>query len=119
MSILDDLIDMFATEIKAAFLASMQDIVDSVTLKNIVDAIRMGDLEAAFRALGYSQAMMRPLTASIERAYERGGIFTGETFPKFINTPSGRAVFRFDVRNSRAEAYLRDKSSSLVTNIET
>lgn len=118
MALIDDLIGMFAVEIKAAFLEAMQDIVDSATIKNMIDAIKVGDLEAAFRALGYSRAMLRPLTASIERAYERGGVFTGTTFPKFINTPSGRVVFRFDARNSRAEAYLRDKSSTLVVGIE-
>jgi len=42
---------------------------------------------------------------------------TGRTFPKYINTTNGKGVFRFDVRNSRAEAWLRDHSSQLVTRL--
>jgi predicted ABC-type ATPase len=114
---LDALIDLFAPQIRDAFLAAIQDIVDNTILGDVIDAIVDGDVERAFQVLGFSEAAMRPLTAMIETAYETGGVLTGRTFPKYLNTPSGRAVFRFDVRNSRAEAYLRDQSSELVTRI--
>ncbi len=114
---LDGLIDLFVPQIRAAFLAAVQDVVDNVILKQVIDAIQSGDVEAAFRALGFSDAAMRPLTAAIEHAFEQGGIMMGRTFPKFLNTPGARVVFRFDIRNSRAEAWLRDHSSSLVTHI--
>lgn len=115
--VLDALIDKFIPDIRKAFLASIQDIVDNVILADVVAAIKEGDIEKAFRAIGYSDAAMRPLTASIERAFETGGVTVGTTFPRVLNTSDGRAVFRFDVRNSRAEAYLRDQSSRLVTSI--
>jgi hypothetical protein len=115
---LDALIDLFAPDIRSAFLASVQDLTDNIVVGGMIDAIQQGDVEAAFRTLGFSPAAMRPLTAAIERAYETGGVMTGKTFPKYLNTPSGKAVFRFDVRNSRAEAWLRDKSSILVARIE-
>lgn len=114
---LDALIDLFAPRIRSAFLASIQDVVDNAILSQTIAAIQSGDVEAAFRALGLSPAALRPITAEIEAAYERGGVLTGETFPKYLNTYSGRAVFRFDVRNSRAEAWLRDHSSQLITSI--
>lgn len=114
---LDALIDLFAPDIRSAFLAAIQDIVDSVIINQVIAAIQNGDPEAAFRALGFSEAAMRPLTAAIERAFEQGGVMTGRTFPRYLNTPSGKAVFRFDVRNSRAEAWLRDHSSTLITRI--
>lgn len=116
---LDALLKLLTADIRSAFMAAIQDIVDSVLIVQVTEAIERGDFEAAFRALGFSQAALRPLIAAVERAYERGGVFTGETFPQYLNTPSGRAVFRFDVRNSRAEAWLRDKSSTLITRIET
>lgn len=115
---LDALIDLFAPDIRSAFLAAIQDIVDTALLNRIIEAIQLGDVEGAFKALGFSPAAMRPLTAAIERAFEMGGVMTGKTFPKYLNTNSGRAVFRFDVRNSRAEAWLRDHSSTLVTRLE-
>jgi len=115
---LNALIDMFTGDIRSAFLAAIRDITSNVILNNVIRAIQAGDVEAAFFALGFSDAAMRPLTAAIERAFETGGVFTGATFPKYLNTPSGRVVFRFDVRNSRAEAYLRDHSSTLVSRIK-
>lgn len=116
---LDALIDLMAPEIRDAFLLAIQDVVDNAVLADVLKAIEAGDVERAFRALGFSDAAMRPLIAAIETAFETGGVLTGATFPKFLNTTNGRAVFRFDVRNSRAEAWLRDKSSSLITNIDS
>lgn len=110
---LDAIINLFVRDIRSAFLAAISDVVDNVTLQRVIDAIKAGDVEAAFRELGFSQAAMRPLTAAIERAYERGGVFTVDNFPKRVT----RGIFRFDVRDSRAEAWLRDKSSTLVTSL--
>jgi hypothetical protein len=115
---LEALIDLFTKDIRSAFFAAIQDVVDNVILRQVIDAIQLGDLAAAFEALGFSPAAMRPLTASIERAFEQGGVMTGKTFPKYLQTAAGRIVFRFDVRNSRAEAWLRDKSSELITRIQ-
>lgn len=115
--ILDALIALFVPDIRSAFMASMQDVVDRAIIGEMIEAIRRGDIVQAFRALGFSDAAMRPIVVAIERAFEQGGVMTGETFPKYLNTASGRAVFRFDVRNSRAEAWLRDKSSTLVTRL--
>lgn len=115
---LDALIDLFAPQIREAFISAIQDIVDNAILRQVIDAIESGDVEKAFRALGFSQAAMRPLTAALEQAFEQGGVMTGATFPRYLATPIGKAVFRFDVRNSRAEAWLRDHSSELVTRIE-
>lgn len=108
------LLDKFSPSIRSAFLAAISDIRSATVLARVIDAIELGDVTAAFQALGFSQAAMRPLTAMVEQAFERGGVLTADAFPRLgIN----RAVFRFDVRNSRAEAWLRDHSSTLVTNI--
>lgn len=95
----------------------MQDVVDNALIGRLIGNIKDGRIRNAFHTLGFTPAAMRPITASIERAFEQGGVMKGGTFPKYINTSDGRAVFRFDVRNSRAEAWLRDKSSQLVTNL--
>lgn len=116
--ILDDLIERFQPEIRDAFRSAMQDIVDRAILSELARAIGLGDVEGAFRALGFTDAAMRPITAMIERAFETGGITVGEAFPRRLRTPQGSAVYRFDVRNSRAEAWLRDHSSQLVTRMQ-
>lgn len=114
---LEALIDEFTPVIRNAFLAAIRDVVDNAVIGSVIAAITNGDPDAAFRALGFSDAAMRPISAAIERAFETGGVLTGQTFPRILNTSDGRAVFRFDVRNSRAEAWLRDQSSRLIVQI--
>lgn len=114
---LETLIDLFNPRIRDAFIAAIQDIVDQAIIGEMIAAIERGDPIAAFEAVGFSPAAMRPITSMIEQAFETGGVYTGTTFPKYLNTSSGRAIFRFDVRNSRAEAWLRDHSSQLVTHL--
>lgn len=115
---LDDLVSQFIPEIRSAFEAAIQDIVDNVILSQVIDAIQTGDAEKAFRSLGFSEAAMRPISAAIERAFEVGGLTVGATFPRRLATNMGvRTVFRFDTRNSRSEAWLRDRSSRLVVEI--
>ena len=99
--------------LRAAFLASIRDITDSAVISEIGDAIAAGDIDRAVRAVGVEPAAFRPLTAAVESAYETGGVWTASQFSR----PAGMAQVRFDVRNSRAEAWLRDYSSELVTNI--
>lgn len=116
--VLDRMIEQFAPQIRDAFRAAMEGVTSAAILNEMVRAIGLGDVEAAFRALGFSDAAMRPLTAMIEEAFETGGVMVGNTFPRRLRTPEGSAVFRFDVRNSRAEAWLRDHSASLVTRMQ-
>jgi hypothetical protein len=115
------LIEQFTPLIRAAFLAAIQDVKSTAVLTAIIEAIEAGDLQRAFRSLGFSEAAMRPLTLEIERAFEAGGMMVADSIPGNVdgNVSVSRAVFRFDVRNSRAEAWLRDHSSTLVTRITT
>lgn len=103
--------------IRRAFLRAVRDITDRVIMTDLIEAIEDGDIIRAVNSLGLTAAAYRELTAAIESAFETGGIATASTFPKRVMTPFGRTVFRFDIRNSRAEAWLRDHSSRLVTAI--
>lgn len=103
----------FEPQLRNAFLTSIQGIKDRVILKRVIAAIDRGDPIAAFEALGFSQAAMRPITAMVERLFEEGGVLATGTFP----LQATGAVQLFDVRNSRAEQWLREYSSNLVTRI--
>lgn len=113
---IETLSERFTPTIRKAFLSAVQDIKDRAILSAVIKAVEAGDPVQAFRALGFSDAAMRPLEASIEAAYEAGGVTTAASFPALDHFGT-RAVFRFDVRNSRAEAWLRNQSSTLVTRI--
>lgn len=117
--ILDALLDRLQPVIRDAFYAAVADVTDEVILKDLIAAIELNDYQRAFKTLGMSDASMRPITAALENVFEQGGVAVGGTFPKVLNTTEfGRTIFRFDVRNSRAERWLRDQSSSLITRIQ-
>jgi len=110
------LIDQFAPIIAKGFRAAIADIADGAILNEIIEAIKAGDIVRAVRATGMSEAAYRPLSAAIEQAFETGGVMVAGTFPK-LQSRGVRTEFRFDIRNSRAEAWLRDHSSTMVTRI--
>lgn len=114
---LAELIEKFAPLIRDAFFQAISGVKNAATLGDVIRAIEEGDPIKAFAALGMNNAAMRSVTASIEQAFETGGVMVANTFPKLTGPTGAKTVFRFDVRNSRAEAWLRDLSSSLVTNI--
>ena len=114
---LDDLINLFVPRIRAAFYAAIQNVVDNVILRQVISAIEAGDLERAFRTLGVSDAALRPIGATLESVFEEGGVATGATFPRYLNNGEMRLAFHFNVRNQRAEEWLRQQSSELVTRI--
>lgn len=116
--IIAELTDTLTPVVRDAFLAAVQDVSDTVILQDLIKAIEQRDYQQAFRLLGMSDAAMRPLTAALGNVFETGGVAVGSTFPKVLHTGFGRAVFRFDVRNHRAEQWLREQSSSLVTRIQ-
>ena len=70
-TILEKLIDLFFPQIRAAFLAAIQDVVDSVLLLQVTRAIQEGDPIKAFQVLGMSPAALRLIVTSIEAAYEK------------------------------------------------
>lgn len=114
---IEALINRFIPEIRAAFVAVIRDLADAALIAEMVRYIEAGDAVGAFRALGMTETALRPIVTTIEAAFEAGGITTGATFPRVLNTTNGRARFLFDVRNSRAERWLREESSQLVTKI--
>lgn len=114
---LAQLAERFEPVIRDAFLAAIDDITNRAVLGEIVTAIQDGDINRAIASLGLDDAAFRPLVAAVEQAFETGGVTTAGTFPRVVERQGVRTAFRFDVRNSRAEAFLRDWSSEKVTAI--
>lgn len=111
------LVDVHEPAIAAAFRAAIQDIQDSAQIGVMVARLEAGDVDGAFRAIGMDPAAFRPLDRAILAAYEAGGAATVGTMPRFIAPDAGQVIVRFDVRNPRAEAWLADHSSTMVTRI--
>lgn len=114
---IEDLYALTIPKIQEAFLSAMQDIVDRALLNEMVKAIENNDVEALFKATGFTPAALSPLLDEIEQSYLNGAQSEVSTWPKVINSPTGLIVFRYNLRNRVVENDLRDYSSSLVSNL--
>ena len=115
--IIERLTERLAPVVRNAFMQSIADISDNVILKDLIAAIEANDYQRAFRVLGMTEAAMRPLTAALASTFETGGITVANTFPRVVMN-GVRGIFRFDMRNTQAEDWLRQQSSSLVTRVQ-
>ena len=114
---LNRLIDAWDPVLQKAFLESIANIKDQSQIEQIAVAIRDGSLEAAMKAAGVDPVLFRPLDKALQSAFEAGGNITTSGFPAVGNPGELKTIFQFDVRNPAAEAWLKNYSSSLVTEI--
>lgn len=118
--VLEDLLEQLEPVLREAFMAAIANVTDSVVLTVLIEAIEAQNYQAAFNALGMSDAALRPISAALENIFERGGTsIVRQSFPPMLRSNSARAVtFHFDVRNPRAEKWLREQSSRMITRIQ-
>lgn len=81
-------------------------VVDNTTISVIEQHIREQNIDTLLRDLAISGAALTGINEAIRTAYLQGGQF---------EAPAARIIF--DIRNERAEAWLRTQSSSFVTRI--
>lgn len=114
-----NLIDRFAPELSAAFRAGLQDTINGVDLSRFTKALQNGDVREAVEALNLNPAAFHDLDEAITRAYKSGGLATIAELPlAAVSRATGLGlVVRFNARNERAEAWLRERSSTLITGI--
>lgn len=99
-----------------AFTRTVQSIKDQAVIQEIVRLLEVGNVDGVVDLLQLDPATFEPLEESIRQAYREGGI-TGAEQVGPIPTEVGTVVLRFDMRSIRAESWLRDMSSRLITEI--
>jgi Phage Mu protein F like protein len=116
---IEQLISDWTPRLRAAFLKSIADIANSAQIGVIASKLEAGDIEGAIRAVGIDPVKFRALDVAIGQAFEQGGQATAAGMP--ARRDAGEAVIKilFDVRNIRAERYLKEHSSTLVREIIT
>lgn len=114
---INDLLDKYNPIIKAAFLESIQDVRSNVVLRVFADRLKRGDIDGAIDALNLERAAFASLEAAIAQAYASGGASMVGNMPTLRDAAGDKVVVRFDVRNPRAEQWLADHSSNLITRI--
>src|SRR5690606_5050915 len=71
----------------------------------------------AIRSLYIDEAAFSPLDRALSDAFNEGGRFATGTIPRVAAPGGGRVVFRFNARSPRAERWLSEHSSQLITDI--
>lgn len=112
------LLTSMTDDAREAFIAAIQAITDSVLVSELTEAVELGQFDRVFALLNVTNAVFRPVIRVFETAFERFAINKGESFPKRLQTPSGSMMFRFDMTNPRAERWLKNQSSDLITRIQ-
>jgi len=103
------LLEKMGVPIGSAFLESAAKMLSNVQFQRLVVAIEAGSVDAVIQAAGARVGSWGTLTESIRNAYITGGAFViAKDVPK-------RFGAEFDISNPRAEQWLRQKSSQLVT----
>lgn len=114
-----ELLDKYAPAIRDAVLSGIRDIRDNARLADIIRMIEANDVDGALRALGYNPAVFNKYYLMMMQAFEQGGLLMMAAQPRYTDDGTGvQTMLRFNVRNPRAEQWLAERSSSMVTNIE-
>jgi hypothetical protein len=114
---LEGLIQNWSARLRKAFLDCIYATRDSAQIALIVRMLEKHDVDGALRAVNLDPTQFRGLDKTISDGFEAAGNFTADALPP-LRQPSGhRLEIGFDVRNPRAEAWLRDHSATMVTQI--
>lgn len=114
--LLDELLDRYGPEVAQAFLAAVDDLRSAADLQRMIDAVSAGNINAAIDALHLDAAAYDALLEAVRGTYLAGGQ-AGAAFLPRAAADGVALVVRFNIRNPRAEGWLRNHSSSLVTRL--
>lgn len=113
------LMDRLEPTVRGAFLAAFDDIRSPARMTALEAAIERGDVQGVLSALNLRDEFFTPLDRQIENAFYQGGVYQLAGLPKKPSSIGGPLVVRFDLRNPRAESWVRRRSSTLITDIST
>lgn len=100
-----------------AYGTSVQRVRETVTIRVIRDAVGRADIRQIEDVL-LTRAAMADVLEQLRDAFIAGGRQVQEAAPSRIEGPDGaRVVFRFDVLDDTAQAWLAERSSRLVTQV--
>lgn len=109
------LIDSLSPEVERAFLEAIEGIRSQIVLREIVARLEVRDIEGAVKALHVDDAAFQPLAEALRKAFNQGGTLTVQNMPRMTDPAGGRVVVRWDMSNQRADAIIRELSSTRIT----
>lgn len=114
---LEQIAQNFEPIIRKAFLEAIETIRSDTVIEDIIDRLENGDIAGAVNAIPVDTVAFNPIAEAIKQTFNAGGIAAISVLPR-LKSPSGhKVVVRFDARNPRAEQWLSQHSSNLITEI--
>lgn len=113
---LNEIADLHEKRLLSAFFESVRSVKSRVLIKEIVALLERGDVNGVVNLLQLDDAAFEPLEEAIRQAYREGGLAGVEQIGS-IPTDAGNIAVRFSMRSLRAERWLREMSSRLITEI--
>lgn len=110
------LLKLMAPVTRAAFLAAVNDMRDTVMVGKLIDAIMRGEIEQAITLMHINNAAFGPVADAAKNAYDTAGNLTTQKMPKIPDGPNAgeKLLIRFDGRSPRAEEWLLNYSSDKI-----
>ena len=112
-----DLIAKLEPEAERAFMEAVAQVKSDIVLREVVERLEKRDIEGAIEALHIDPAAFHPLSDALRQAYNAGGVLVVQNLPRLRDPLGGRVVVRWDVQNQRAEAIIRELSSTMITEV--
>jgi hypothetical protein len=113
----EQLVADWSPKLRQAFMEAIDDIRSNIVLRRVVERLERGDINGAVRAMNLDEAAFRPLEEAIRQAFNGGGVSAVEQMPTLRDPEGHQIVVRWDARNLAAEEWLREQSTTLVSNI--
>ncbi|MCZ0964305.1 hypothetical protein [Paracoccus benzoatiresistens] len=112
-----DALDRLEPALRDAFLQAIDQITNAVRLQQLEVLIRAGDIEGAVEALRLEQGFFGPLYEAQRDTFMTGGPLTVSGLRIRDPYDGSKFVFSFNGRHDRAEQWIREQSSRLITEV--
>lgn len=112
-----DLLARLEPTLRAAFEDALELVKSDVQIGLLIEALERQDINSAMDALSLDPSVFRTFERALAESYAAGGDSGTSSMPRLPNPSGGRFIVRFDIRNPRAEIWLAEHSSNLVTRI--
>lgn len=108
---------LYGHELDADFIRGLTTMVSDVVLVDLIRAIELGNIDLVLRVIGVDPTVFSPMQQTMTNGFNAGGQVVQEALPPRRMDMGVKAVFRFDVRNVRAEQWLSSRSGTLISRI--
>ncbi|MCF3934344.1 head morphogenesis protein [Acuticoccus sp. M5D2P5] len=103
--------------IQQAFIDAMRASVTALELRTFIDRLSEGDIEGAISLIEVDEGALSPMIEQIRQSYSEAGNEAAGDIPKLQDRTGRQVVIRFNMRSPRAEQWLAEMSSRMVTEI--